>query len=81
MIAKHQVVDRVVMFPAVADTASDWQLVHVAPSARYWGLAHDREGTAYPGESANRSYIGPNSQRSSFSGTGGRKVIQTFALN
>src|SRR6266571_8044178 len=44
MIAKHQVVDRVVMFSAVVDTAHDWELVHVTPSQRYFGLAHDREG-------------------------------------
>ncbi len=44
MIAKHQVVDRVVMFSAVVDTAHDWELVHVTPSGRYFGLAHDREG-------------------------------------
>ena len=43
MIAKHQVVDRVVMFSAVVDRASDWESSHVTPSERYWGLAHDRE--------------------------------------
>ena len=43
MIAKHNVVDRVVMISAVVDTATDWVLTHVTPSARYWGLAHDRE--------------------------------------
>jgi len=43
MIAKYHVVDRVVMFSAVVDSASDWEVSHVTPSERYWGLAHDRE--------------------------------------
>ncbi|HKE59677.1 MAG TPA: hypothetical protein VKB46_23365 [Pyrinomonadaceae bacterium] len=43
MIAKHEVVDRVVMISAVVDTVSEWELTHVTPSARYWGLAHDRD--------------------------------------
>jgi pimeloyl-ACP methyl ester carboxylesterase len=43
MIAKYHVVDRVVMISAVTDTASDWVLTHVTPSARYWGLAHEEE--------------------------------------
>jgi len=43
MIAKHQLVDRVAMFSAVTDTASEWELTHVTPSARYWGLVHDQE--------------------------------------
>jgi hypothetical protein len=43
MIAKHDVVDRVVMMSAVVDTVSEWELTHETPSARYWGLAHDRD--------------------------------------
>ena len=43
MIAKYHVVDRVVMISAVTDTASNWELTHVTPSARYWGLAHKEE--------------------------------------
>ena len=43
MIAKHELVDRVVMLSAVVDTTNDWELTHVTPSQRYWGLAHDHE--------------------------------------
>jgi len=43
MIAKYNVVDRVVMISAVTDAATNWVLTHVTPSARYWGLAHEEE--------------------------------------
>lgn len=57
MIAKHQLVARVVMFSGVTDAlpmgalpcqgADNWLSTHVTPSARYWGLAHDQD-SFYP---------------------------------
>lgn len=53
IIAKYEVVSRVVMFSGVTDRlsggipgcdgASDWLTNHRTPTNRYWGLAHDRD--------------------------------------
>jgi hypothetical protein len=47
IIAKIRVVARVVLFSSVTDTvgpgAPGWETTHVTPTARYWGIAHDRD--------------------------------------
>ena len=52
MIAKLRKVDRVVLFSSVPDNvpglgAPTWETTHATPSERYWGLAHDRDTTAF----------------------------------
>jgi hypothetical protein len=67
MIARYSVVPRVVMFSGVTDAlpkgprscqgGDTWLSSHVTPSARYWGLAHDRD-PAYPNICANWDTLG-----------------------
>lgn len=67
MIAKHQLVARVVMFSGVTDAlpmgalpcqgADNWLSTHVTPSARYGELAHDQD-LLYPNICENWDSLG-----------------------
>lgn len=52
MIAKIRLVARVVLFSSVTDSihteAPSWLATHVTPAARYYGIAHDRDGFYRP---------------------------------